>query len=75
VREKITPAMARMLDPLIIAYPGVLTNAELAAAAGVSESASTFRNIRSSLSSLGAVTYPGSGQTRAADWLFPAIAA
>ncbi|MER9961690.1 hypothetical protein NKJ72_12095 [Mesorhizobium sp. M0045] len=71
VAGKLTPALRRMLDAAVAVYPGAISTADLAEAAGASPTSSAFANNRGRLRSLGLIDYPSSGQVRAADLLFP----
>jgi hypothetical protein len=68
---KITPALGRMLRPLIDAYPGDLSLEEFAKQAGTSTTSSAFDNNRSWLKARGLAEYPRTGFVRATPLLFP----
>lgn len=61
----------RILEAAVDYYPSQASNAEVAAAAGYSETSSSYTNPRGALKTKELITYPGSGMVRAADWLFP----
>lgn len=71
VRAKLSGPQVRVLDPIIAAYPGAISSQDVADAAGYSAGSGGFANLRGSLKTIGLIDYPGAGQTRAADWLFP----
>lgn len=71
IGAKVERAQLRMLEALVEAWPGELTHEELAAAVGSSPTSSGFANNRGRLRSLGLITYPGPGRSRAAEVLFP----
>ena len=69
-RAQLAAPVTKILDVLLSAHPNQITVDQLAERAGFTKSG-TFDRYRSTLSSLGLLTYPGAGQVRAADWLFP----
>lgn len=71
VRAKLNGPQVKLLDPILAAYPSSLGTQELADAAGYSAGSGNFNNLRGSLRTIGLIDYPGTGQVRAADWLFP----
>lgn len=75
VGGKLTPALRRMLDVAVAAYPSAVSIMDLAAQAGASPSSSAFANNRGRLRSLGLIDYPSNGYVRAAALLFPGGAA
>jgi len=74
VRAKLSAPQVRVLDPALAAYPNPISSAEIADIAGYSASSGGFANLRGSLKTLTLIDYPGPGQVRAADWLFPETA-
>ena len=71
VLAKLEGPMQRVLTPVLEAYPGSVTAANLAPASGYSDENGAFNNNRGRLRTLGLVTYPTKGTVRAADILFP----
>ena len=70
VLGRLTGPQRRLLEPLLAAYPGTLSNDDLAQQASYSVEASSFTNPRSSLRTLGLAVYPSAGTTQAAPFLF-----
>lgn len=70
VMERLDSAKRRLLQPLIEAWPEVLSSEALAAVAGFTVSGH-FNNLRGRLRTMGLITYPSAGTVRAADLLFP----
>lgn len=60
----------RILQPVLDAYPKAISNEECAAAANYSPDGTAYTNPRSHLRSLTLIEYAGSGQLKAAKWLF-----
>ena len=73
VLNKLNGPQQRILRPLIEAYPGRMSNEELAAAAGYSPDGGAFTNPRGSLRTLGLIEYPSPGHATARDILFPEL--
>lgn len=71
VASKLVPAVRRMLDAAVAAYPDSLSIDALAAQIEQSSKSSSFSNNRGRLRSLGLIDYPSAGTVRAADLLFP----
>lgn len=71
VREKLTPAVARVLDTLIAVYPAALELEELANRAGASITSGAFKNNRAFLNARNLAEYPRPGVMRAGSLLFP----
>lgn len=71
VLGKLAGPQQRILGVLIEFYPDQLANQDCADRAGYSASSTGYTNPRGNLKTLNLVTYPGPGQVRAADWLFP----
>lgn len=71
VLAKLEGPMQRVLTPVLEAYPGAVTAADLAPLSGYSDENGAFNNNRGRLRTLGLVTYPNKGSVRAADILFP----
>lgn len=69
--QQLTPALGRLLRPLIDAYPNELALEDLAKQAGTSTSSSAFINNRSWLRARGLAEYPRTGAVRATELLFP----
>lgn len=61
----------KILRPLLDAYPGALSNEELAERAGYGAGGGAFNNPRGRLRTLGLIEYPERGQAVARDILFP----
>lgn len=68
--ERLGGPETRILTPLLEAWPGSLSNAELADAAGYGAGGGAFNNPRGRLRTLGLLDYPEPGQVRACDLLF-----
>lgn len=73
VRAKMSGPQLKLLEPVLAAYPGSVSTADLAAAAGYASGSGNFNNLRGSLRSIGLIDYPSPGQVRAATWLFPEV--
>jgi hypothetical protein len=71
VLGKLAGPQQRILSVLIDAYPEALSNEDCASRAGYSHTSTGYTNPRGNLKTLNCASYPGSGQVRAADWLFP----
>lgn len=69
--DRIDPAVRRILEHLLDAYPNALTRDALADRAGYAVTGGGFRNYLSRLNTLEMVTYPDRGSIRASDLLFP----
>jgi hypothetical protein len=70
VLNQIDRPLAKMLSPLINAYPHFITHEDLGARAEYAAGGGTFKRYLSSLRSLELVE-DARGQARAAEWLFP----
>lgn len=70
VLENLKGPQRRILEPLLGAHPGALTNAALAEAARYSVTSSSYEKPRAALVALGLATLDR-GFVRAADFLFP----
>lgn len=80
IRQRIVELLggpsARILDPLIKAWPASLTRAEVAAEAGYGHlNSKGFVNAIGRLRTLGFIDYPASGEVRATELLFPTTGA
>lgn len=71
VQAKLSGSQWRVLEPALRAYPEAIPSDQVAAEAGYSAGSGGYNNLRGSLRSLGLINYPGRGDVRAADWLFP----
>lgn len=71
ILEKVQPALRRMLNVLIEAYPEEVSLEDFAAGAETSTTSSAFDNNRSWLRARGLAEYPRTGYVRATDLLFP----
>lgn len=71
VRAKLSGPQVKVLDPILAAYPAAISSSNVADEAGYSAGSGGFANLRGSLRTIGLIDYPGPGQVRAADWLFP----
>lgn len=70
VREKLSPALWRILETVIAVYPGVLTREEIGDAVGLKANTGNFGNYLGSLRTLGLIDYPAPGQVTAQPVLF-----
>lgn len=70
VRTQLSQPHVRLFDPLLEAWPGDLSLAQLGELSGYS-AGGTFDRYRSALRSLDLIDYPRPGFARATDWLFP----
>jgi hypothetical protein len=70
VLDKLDAAKRKILLPLLAAYPRALSIEDLANQAEYTVSGH-FNNMKGKLRTLGLVTYPKTGEVRAADLLFP----
>lgn len=61
----------RLLRPLLDAYPGSMSNADLANRANYTPGAGAFNNPKGRLRSLGLIDYPSPGMCAARSLLFP----
>lgn len=71
VRAKLSGPQWRVLEPALNAHPNAISSQQVAEIAGYSASSGGFANLRGSLKTLTLIDYPGAGQVRASDWLFP----
>ncbi len=71
VLDQLEPRQARMMVPLIKAYPAAMSAADLGVAAEASHSSSSFEKVKGKLRTLGLAEYPKPGFVRASDLLFP----
>lgn len=69
VLDKIDGSLARILRPILQAYPDEISQASAGEAAGYSHSSGTWATYLSRLRSLDLIA--GRGSLRASDWLFP----
>lgn len=67
----VTQPQARILRPLLDAYPKAMTKEHLAQAAEASPTSSAYTNNLGALRTLGAITYPEKGTVAASTLLFP----
>jgi hypothetical protein len=70
VLDRLDESVARLLRPLLHAWPQHMTGEDLAESAGYTVNGH-FTNMRGKLRSMGLVTYPEKNAVRAADFLFP----
>ena len=70
-RSILTSFQARLLDVILSAYPSDISKEDLATRASTTFGGGYFNNNVSRLHTLGAITYPVSGQVRASGLLFP----
>lgn len=71
IASKLTAPQMKVLQPLLDFYPNPLSNDALAGQSGYSAGGGGFNNLRSQLSSLGLIEYPGKNLNMASDLLFP----
>lgn len=71
VLQRIDGPHRRLLEPLIAAYPGSLSDDELAAQANYSRTSSSYGVPRSQLKTFGLIHYPERGRVAARSILFP----
>jgi hypothetical protein len=69
VLDKLDGPLAKILEPIIEAYPNALTHAEAAGVAGYSHSSGTWATYLSRLRSLDLIE--GRGDLQAQEWMFP----
>ena len=70
VLKKLKGPEQRILKPLLEEYPNAMSNANLAEAANYGNGGGAFNNPKGRLRTLGLITYPSPGESRAADILF-----
>lgn len=70
-RDKLGNVAARILDPLLDAYPDSIEAAVVAELAGYHPNAKSFANMKGRLRTLGLIGYPAPGQMAATKVLFP----
>jgi hypothetical protein len=70
ILDRLDGPRRRILQPLLVCYPGDLSREELAEKAGYSPEGSAFTNPLGSLRSLGLIDYPSPGRVVALPVLF-----
>ena len=70
--ELLTRPQAKLLRPLLEAYPESMTRAELAEKVGVEASTGSFANNISAMKTIGCIDYPRQGLVAASALMFPA---
>lgn len=70
VLDRLPGPEQKILQPLLDAYPGSLSNEDLAEASGYTQGGGAFNNPRGRLRTLGLIDYPSPGQVVAREILF-----